>query len=52
MVTALDLKCHLADVVTVFLNGHLDDNEHIWIWLPDSRTVKVKKALYGLRRSP
>jgi hypothetical protein len=52
MVTALNLECHLAEVVTAFLNRHLDDNEHIWIRLPDSRTVKVKKALYGLQRSP
>jgi hypothetical protein len=52
MVTALDLECHQADIVTAFLNGHLDNNEYIWIRLPDSRTVKVKKVLYGLRRSP
>jgi hypothetical protein len=52
MVTALDLECHQADVVTAFLNGHLDDDEHIWIRLPDGRIVKVNKALYGLRRSP
>jgi hypothetical protein len=52
MVTALDLECHQADFVTAFLNGHLDGDEPIWIRLPDSCTVKVKKALYGLLRLP
>jgi hypothetical protein len=34
------------------LVGSLDDDEHIWIRLPDGRIVKLGKALYGLRRSP
>jgi hypothetical protein len=29
IVTALNLECHQADVVTAFLNGHLDNDEHI-----------------------
>jgi len=52
LVAALNLECDAADVVTAFLNGRLDDDEHIWIRLPDGRIVKVNKALYGLRRSP
>jgi hypothetical protein len=52
LVTALDLECNQADVVTAFLNGSLDNDEHIWIRLPDRRIVKLGKALYGLRRSP
>jgi hypothetical protein len=52
MVATLDLECHQADVVTAFLNGHLNNDEHIWIRLPDGCIVKVKKALYRLRRSP
>jgi hypothetical protein len=52
MVTAFNLNCHQADVVTAFLDGHLDNNEQIWIRLPDGCTVKIKKALYSLRRSP
>jgi hypothetical protein len=52
LVAALNLECDAGDVVTAFLNGHLDDDEHIWIRLPDGRVVKVNKALYGLRRSP
>jgi hypothetical protein len=52
LVTALDLECNQADVVTAFLNGSLDDDEHIWIRLPNGRIVKLGKALYGLRRSP
>jgi hypothetical protein len=52
MVTALNLKCYQTDIVIAFLNGHLDNNEHIWIQLPDGCTVKVKKVLYGLQHSP
>jgi hypothetical protein len=52
MVTALHLECHQADVVTPFLNRHLDNDEHIWIRLPNHCTVKVKKILYGLQHSP
>jgi hypothetical protein len=52
LVTALDLECNQADVVTAFLNGSLDDDEHIWIRLPDGRIVKLGHALYGRRPSP
>jgi hypothetical protein len=51
MVTAVNLKCYQTDIVIAFLNGHLDNNEHIWIRLPDGPTVKVKKVLYGLQHS-
>jgi hypothetical protein len=52
LVAALNLECDAGDVVTAFLNGRLDDDEHIWIRLLGGRVVKVNKALYGLRRSP
>jgi hypothetical protein len=52
LVAALNLECDAADVVTAFLNSRLDDDEHIWIRLPDGRILKVNKALYVLRRSP
>jgi hypothetical protein len=52
MVAALDLECDQADVVTAFLNGKLDNDEVIYIKLPDGRYARLSKALYGLRRSP
>jgi hypothetical protein len=52
LVAALDLECDQLDVVTAFLNGHLDKGEDIYIRLPDGKVVKLRKALYGLRRSP
>jgi hypothetical protein len=52
MVTALDLECHQADVVTPFLNRRLDNDEHIWTQPPNCCTVKVKEILYSLQRSP
>jgi hypothetical protein len=52
LVAILGLECDAANVVTAFLNGWLDDDEHVWIKLPDGRIVKVRRALYGLRRSP
>jgi hypothetical protein len=52
MVAALDLECDQADVVTAFLNGKLDDDEVVYIKLPDSRYARLSKALYGLHRSP
>jgi hypothetical protein len=52
MVAALDLKCDQADVVTAFLNSQLDEDEVIYIKLPDSRYARLGKALYSLCRSP
>jgi hypothetical protein len=52
LVAALDLECDQLDVVTAFLNGWLDKDEDIYIRLPDGRLAKLRKALYGLRRSP
>jgi hypothetical protein len=39
LVTALDLECDQADVVTAFLNGSLDDDEHILLLVPTSSTI-------------
>jgi hypothetical protein len=52
LVAALNLKCEQADVITAFLNGHMDADENVYIRLPDKRLAKLRKALYGLRRSP
>jgi hypothetical protein len=52
LVAALNLECDQLDIVTAFLNGWLDKDEDIYIRLPDGRLAKVRKALYGLRRSP
>jgi hypothetical protein len=52
LVAALDLECEQADVITAFLNGHMDADENVYIRLPDKRLAKLRKALYGLRRSP
>ena len=52
LVAALDLECDQLDVVTAFLNGYLDKGEDIYIRLPNGKVVKLRKALYGLRRSP
>lgn len=52
LVAILDLECDQADVITAFLNGVLGDDEHIYIRLPDGRVAKLRRALYGLRRSP
>jgi hypothetical protein len=51
-VACLDLECEQADVITAFLNGLLDADEIVYIRLPDRRYAKLRKALYGLRRSP
>jgi hypothetical protein len=48
----LDLECDQLDVVTAFLNGWLDKDEDVYIRLPNGRLAKLRKALYGLRRSP
>jgi hypothetical protein len=52
LVAILNLECDAANVVTAFLNGWLNDDEHVWIKLPNGRMVKVRRALYGLRRLP
>jgi hypothetical protein len=52
LVAALNLECDQLDVVTAFLNGWLDEDEVVYIRLPNSRLAKLRKALYGLRRSP
>ena len=52
LVAALNLECDQADVITAFLNGLLDDDEIVYIRLPDGRKARLQKALYGLRRSP
>lgn len=52
LVAALDLECDQLDVVTAFLNGTLDADEEVYVRLPDGRIAKLRKALYGLRRSP
>jgi hypothetical protein len=52
LVIALDLECDQLDVVTAFLNGWLDKDEDVYIRLPNGRLIKLRKALYGLRRSP
>jgi hypothetical protein len=52
LVAALDLECDQADVTTALLNGVLDDDEIVYIRLPDGRIAGLNKALYGLRRSP
>jgi hypothetical protein len=51
-VAALDLECEQVDVVTAFLNGKLDDDEVIYIKLPNGGYARLSKALYGLGRSP
>jgi hypothetical protein len=52
LVAALNLECDQLDVVTAFLNGWLDKDEEVYIRLPNGRLAKLRKALYGLRRSP
>jgi hypothetical protein len=52
LVAAYDLECEQADVITAFLNGLLDDDEVVYIRLPNGQYAKLSKALYGLRRSP
>lgn len=46
------MECEQADVITAFLNGLLDDDEVVYIRLPNGQYAKLRKALYGLRRSP
>jgi hypothetical protein len=52
LVATLDLECDQLDVVTAFLNSWLDKDEDVYICLPNGRLAKLRKALYGLRRSP
>jgi hypothetical protein len=52
LVAALNLECDQLDVVTAFLNGWLDEDEVVYIRLPNGRLAKLRKALYSLRRSP
>jgi transposase InsO family protein len=52
LIAVLNLEADQLDAITAFLNGKLDDEEAVYIRLPDGRIVKLSKALYGLRRSP
>jgi hypothetical protein len=52
LVAALDLECEQLDVITAFLNGKLDEDEEVYVRLPDRSTARLRRALYGLRRSP
>jgi hypothetical protein len=52
LVAAFDLKCDQLNVITAFLNSWLDEDEVVYIRLPNGRLAKLRKALYSLRRSP
>ena len=53
----LDLKSKQGDVTAAFLHADLDENEQVYIEMPQGfrkkgKVLKLRKTLYGLRQSP
>ncbi|KAM4064136.1 reverse transcriptase (RNA-dependent DNA polymerase) [Hirsutella rhossiliensis] len=54
----LDLECYQFDIATAFLNADIPEGTNIYVMQPEgyedgtSRVCLLKKALYGLRKSP
>jgi hypothetical protein len=52
VIAHFDLETLQMDAVNAFINAPLDSEETVHVTLPDGKTQKLKRALYGLRRSP
>ena len=58
----LDLKSKQGDVTCAFLHAHLEPKEEVYVHMPrgfkqfdskgNSKVLKLKRTLYGLRQSP
>jgi hypothetical protein len=58
LVAILDLECNQYDIITAFLNASIADGVNIYVRQLEgfedgtSRVCRLRRALYGLRRSP
>lgn len=47
----IEFVLHQMDFIPAYLNGPLEDYEHILLELPDGRVVKLCKGMYGLKQA-
>jgi len=58
LATQYDLECHQIDVKTTFLNGYIEEEEDIYMYISEglpanpNLVCKLIKSLYGLKQSP
>ncbi|KAI1509284.1 Reverse transcriptase domain protein [Pyrenophora tritici-repentis] len=56
LVAYFDLECEQIDMITAYLNAHLDDDDVVLLRLPAGCTgfgniVRLRRGMYGLRQS-